>query len=314
MKQYDLVAMGEILIDFSPDGTDAGGYARYIRNPGGAVVNVAAVFAKYGAKSGFIGKVGEDLFGTYLKEYFTACGIDCSGVVFDPDFNTTLAFVSLDASGNRDFAFYRKNEADLKLRAEELNRDMLEHTRVFHFGSLSMTAEPARTATLCAADIAKRAGALISYDPNFRASLWAGQDAASHMRQVLPMVDYLKVSEEEGAMITGKTDPAECAADLLAMGPRAAAVTLGPDGAYCASRKGGFYLPAYPAKTIDTTGAGDTFFGTLLHELIMKQIDPEDLSAFRSAAETASKAAGKSTEKKGAAPSIPDYADLFSQK
>lgn len=309
-KKYDIVCMGEILIDFSPDGTDAGGYARYIRNPGGAVVNVASVFAKYGAKAGFIGKVGEDLFGRYLHGYFSDLGIDCSGIVFDPEYNTTLAFVSLDEQGNRDFAFYRRNEADLKLRPEELKTEMLENTAIFHFGSLSMTAEPARTATRTAVAHAKAAGAVISYDPNFRDSLWAGQDAASYMREVLPQVDLIKVSKEEGEMITGIADPESCAKALLEYGPSFAAVTLGADGACYAARTCSGFVPAHPAKTIDTTGAGDTFFGTFLYEYAMGRADLTSPVSVRRAVEKASRAAALSTEKKGAAPSIPSYDEL----
>lgn len=311
MKHFDIVCMGEILIDFSPDGRTDDSYVRYIRNPGGAVVNVASVFAKYGAQAGFVGKVGEDLFGRYLHGYFSALGIDCSGIVFDRDFNTTLAFVSLDEKGNRDFAFYRRNEADLKLRPDELKTEMLSDTKLFHFGSLSMTAEPARSATLRAVELASASGAVISYDPNYRDSLWAGQDAASYMLDVLPYVDLLKVSAEEGEMMTGISDPAACAEALTGMGPSFAAVTVGADGAYYSSALCGVgYVPAYPAKTIDTTGAGDTFFGTFLYEYAVKGLDLSDPAAVRAAVEKAVKAAGLSTEKKGAAPSIPFYEQL----
>ena len=312
LKKYDIVTLGEILIDFTPDGTDEGGYARFLRNPGGAVLNVAAVFAKYGAKPALIGKVGNDLFGRYLRQYLTELGIDCSGIAVDDDYNTTLAFVSLDAEGNRDFAFYRKHEADLRLSADELNRELLRNTRIFHFGSLSMTMEPARTATREAIRIARESGAKISYDPNFRDSLWAGQDAASYMREVLPSVDYLKVSEEEGEMITGIGDPQACADALVASGgPVFAAVTLGKKGSCFATAYGARgYVPAFPAKTIDTTGAGDTFFGTFLHEVSVHSLDLRDGEATRRAVELATKAAALSTERKGGAPSIPDYGRL----
>lgn len=309
---YDIVTLGEILIDFSPDGTDDRGYKRYIQNPGGAVANVAAVFAKYGAKAGMIGKVGEDLFGRYLYDYFTNLGVDCGGLFFDETHNTTLAFVSLNEKGDRDFAFYRRNEADLRLTAEETmeKREMLTKTKIFHFGSLSMTAEPARTATREAAALAKQAGALISYDPNYRESLWAGQDAVQSMKSALPLADFVKVSEEEGAMITGETDPASCARALMAYGPRFAAVTKGPRGAYVASPFGGCDVEPYNdgIVTIDTTGAGDVFWGSFLYQYTCSPFD--SLEMVRRAAEWATKAAALCTTKKGGASSIPDLAQI----
>ncbi len=306
---YDFTALGEILIDFTPDGSDDRGFPRFLRNPGGAVANAAAVLGKYGAKSALIGKVGNDMFGRYLRQFFTDLGVDCGGMILDEDYNTTLAFVSLDEQGDRDFAFYRRHEADTRLTVGELPAEILTDTRIFHFGSLSLTAEPSRSATYAALDMAKQAGALISYDPNFRDSLWAGQDAVSYMNSVLDKVDFIKVSEEEGEMMTGEADPAGAAEKLLTHGIRLAAVTLGADGAYIACDVFKGYIPPYTAvKTIDTTGAGDTFWGTMMYEYLTHGFGTAEL--VRRAAERASKAAALCTSKKGAAPSIPDYGEI----
>lgn len=309
---YDLVTLGEILIDFAPDGADQRGFAKYIQNPGGAVANVAAVFGRYGARAALLGKVGCDMFGEYLRGFFTDLGVDCSGMLSDPDRNTTLAFVSLNEEGERDFAFYRRHEADLRISAEELPYDIIRNTRLFHFGSLSLTAEPARSATYAALEAARESGALISYDPNFRDSLWAGQDAVSYMRGVLDRVDYVKVSSEEGEMLTGYSDAERCADALLEYGARFAAVTLGSRGSYYACRSCRSYVEPYNAgRTIDTTGAGDVFWGTMLFELTRYTFDTPELIA--RAAKHASKAAAICTTKKGGASSIPSYSDILSE-
>ena len=307
---YDLVTLGEILIDFTPDTPAPGGFRRYIQNPGGAVVNVVATFAKYGAKAGFIGKVGQDLFGRYLSDYLTSLGVDCGGLQFDPDYHTTLAFVSLADNGDRDFAFYRKHEADTRLSPEEIPHTMLENTRLFHFGSLSLTAEPARSATYAALDTAKNAGALISYDPNYRESLWAGEDSITYMRSVLDRVDFIKVSEEEGEMLTGERVPEAIADALLSHGIRFAAVTLGEKGSYYATESCRGYAEPYKVRAIDTTGAGDVFFGTFLHEYLKKNVSLDDPEAVRSIVLRANKAAALCTTRKGGAPSVPDYSEI----
>lgn len=310
MKHYDIVTLGEILIDFTPDGTTPDGYPRYIQNPGGAVVNAAAAFAKYGAKAGFIGKVGDDLFGRALRTFLESLGVDCGGLTVDDDYNTTLAFVSLAPSGERDFAFYRRHEADLRLAKDELNREMLADTKLFHFGSLSLCAEPAREATLAAVELAKGSGALVSFDPNYRASLWAGGDFVSHSNNALRQADLVKVSEEEGEMLTGFSDPADIARVLLAEGPRFAAVTMGEKGSYYAAETYDGFAEPYPVRAVDTTGAGDVFFATFLHEFVVKKLSLADEQSVRSAVLRANKAAALCTTKKGGAPSVPDYDSL----
>ncbi len=310
MKKYDFVTLGEILIDFTPDGFSAEGFPRYIQNPGGAVVNAAATFAKYGAKAGFIGKVGDDLFGRALREFLTGLGVDCAGLREDPEYHTTLAFVSLAPSGERDFAFYRRHEADLRIGPDELNRDMLVNTRLFHFGSLSLCAEPARSATFAAVEAAKAAGALVSYDPNYRESLWAGEDFCSYASDAMRRAVLVKVSEEEGEMLTGLKDPIDIARAILREGPRFAAVTMGAEGScYAASNFAGYAEP-FRVHAIDTTGAGDVFFATFLHEFVMKNLSLEEEAPIRAAVLKANRAAALCTTKKGGAPSVPEYRDL----
>ena len=310
MKKYDLVTLGEIIVDFTPDGHTPDGFPRYIQNPGGAVVNVAAAFAKYGARAGFIGRVGDDLFGRALRGFLTELGVDCGGLSADPDYNTTLAFVSLAPTGERDFAFYRRHEADLRLSPEDLPRDMLADAKLFHFGSLSLCAEPAREATLTAVRLAKEAGALVSFDPNYRESLRAGGDFVSHSKNALRQADLVKVSEEEGEMLTGLSDPAAIARALLDEGPKFAAVTMGAKGSCYAAGDFCGYAEPYSVRAVDTTGAGDVFFATFLHEYVTKEISLTDEASVRRAVLLANKAAALCTTKKGGAPSVPDYADL----
>ena len=310
MKRYDIVTLGEILIDFTPDGHSPEGFPRFIQNPGGAVVNAAAAFARYGAKAGFIGKVGDDLFGRALRSFLEGLGVNCGGLLEDPEYNTTLAFVSLAPSGERDFAFYRRHEADLRLKPEELATDMLSDTKLFHFGSLSLCAEPARAATIRAIGIAKDAGALISYDPNYRESLWAGEDFVFHAADAMRRADLVKVSEEEGQMLTGLTDPIQIARAILAEGPKFAAVTMGEKGSCYAACDYAGYAEPYRVTPIDTTGAGDVFFATFLHEYVTKGLELCDEASVRAAVLKANKAAALCTTKKGGAPSVPDYAAL----
>ena len=310
MKQFDFVTLGEILIDFTPDGFGELGFPRFIRNPGGAVVNAAATVAKYGGRAAFLGKVGEDLFGRFLREYLTGLGVDCRGLRSDPDRNTTLAFVSLEANGERDFAFYRRHEADLKLREDELDLERIRDAKLFHFGSLSLCAEPARTATHAAIREAKAAGALVSYDPNYRESLWAGEDFVGFAGEAMRQADLVKVSEEEGEMLTGFSDPEDIARAVLAAGPRFAAVTMGEKGSCFAAGDSFLFAEPYRVTPIDTTGAGDVFFATFLYEFITKEICFGDTDGLLGAVLKANKAAALCTTKKGGAPSVPDYSLL----
>ncbi len=304
----DVTALGEILIDFTPCGKTEDGRTLFEQNPGGAPANVLAALRRYGRTVSFIGKVGDDIFGRYLLSVLADCGIGTDGVAVDPDVFTTLAFVALSDTGERNFSFARKPGADTCLRADELCEELIENSRVFHIGSLSLTGEPSRGTTLRALAIAKRAGCLISYDPNYRAPLWENvETAVSTMRSVLPYVDLMKLSEEEIVFLTGEHDPAKAAEALVKQGVSVVAVTLGKDGAIVGTKEGTCRVPGFRAEPVDTTGAGDAFWGAFLNGVLESGKKPEEilLSEAASFARSANAAASLCVEKRGAIPSMP---------
>lgn len=307
---FDVIAVGELLIDFLPAGMTENGLPLFSSNPGGAPANVLAMLAKLGAKTAFIGKVGRDGFGQFLKATLDNTGIDTSNLLMSSSEMTTLAFVHLDEKGDRSFSFYRKHCADVSLDVGELNKDLLSSCRFLHFGAVSLTDEPSRTATLAAARIAKESGAIISYDPNYRPALWNNeQEACKYMLKAIEYADLVKVSEEELLLLTGCGDFSQGADKLLAIGPSVIFVTCGEKGSYvftksCYANHGG-----YRVKAVDTTGAGDTFVGTMLWQLKNKSLEEisqictrkwEELLAFSNAA------GAIVTTKKGAIPAMPD--------
>lgn len=313
-KTYDIVALGESLIDFIPAGKNELGMPLFSCNPGGAPANVLAMFSKLGGKSAFIGKVGKDAFGQFLINNMVSAQIDTAGVQCDPAVPTTLAFVQLDEHGDRSFSFYRDPGADVMLRADEVPEELLTGCGIFHFGGVSLTAEPCRSATLTAAKRAKDAGAVISYDPNYRPLLWNDEArATAEMKAAVPLADMIKVSEEEMTLLTGETDLTAGARALAAMGPKVVLVTLGPRGAFYYTEQSSAALRTYDVKTVDTTGAGDTFLGTLLW--CLRDKTPDQLSSISGAEwETmirfANAAGSMTTTAKGAIPAMPDRAAI----
>lgn len=262
----DITCLGEVLIDFTPAGVSEAGMALFERNPGGAPANVAVAAVRLGRSAAFVGKVGEDMHGAFLAETLAREGVDITGLSRDADSFTTLAFVTLAPGGERAFSFARKPGADTRLTAEELPD--LTQTGILHFGSLSMTDEPARTATREAVRRARAAGAIVSYDPNDRPLLWPSRAVAGEiMRAVVPEVDVMKISDEETALLTGRADPEEAARALLAQGVGCVVVTLGGAGALVAVREGVRQVQGFPAQVVDTTGAGDSFWGGFLTRL-----------------------------------------------
>jgi fructokinase len=267
---FDLVSMGELLVDFTESGYSQNGNRLFEQNPGGAVANVVCAAARLGLKTAFLGKVGNDSHGRFLAETLAREGVDTSGLVFTDEAFTTLAFVSLLKNGEREFSFARKPGADTCIRASELRTEVLTSCKVFHIGSLSMTDEPAREATLTAVRIAKKAGARISYDPNYRAPLWESEDEArKYMRSLLPYVDVVKLSEVEAELLTGHTEPEKALDFLLENGAAIAVVTLGEKGAMFGIERIRTLIPALtPEQVVDTTGAGDAFWGAFLYRII----------------------------------------------
>ena len=310
VKNYDIVALGELLIDFTEAGRSGDGMKLFEQNPGGAPANMLTAAGHMGCRTAFIGKVGSDMHGRFLIETLHAEGIDTSGIIEDKDFFTTLAFVGLDGNGERSFSFARSPGADTMLRTEELDKSLLTSCRVLHVGSLSLTDEPSRSATFEAVRIARGSGAVISCDPNYRASLWKSrEDAVDKMRSLIPMADIVKVSDEESLLITG-CDLYEDAADaILAMGPKLVAVTLGSRGALIARDDHKEIIDAFKVDCVDTTGAGDSFWGGFVGRFLSFGCAVEDMTrdAIIDCAVTGNAFAALCVKGRGGIPSIPSY-------
>ena len=279
-KLYDVTALGEALIDFTEAGVSPSGMRLFEQNPGGAVTNALTALARYGAKTAFIGKVGDDMHGRFMCEVLENVGIDVQGMVIADDVFTTLAFVTLDKkSGERDFSFARKPGADICLREDELSFDILENTKILHIGSLSLTDEPSRSATYSAIKKARDAGAIISYDPNYRAPLWRSRaEAIKRMREPLHLIDIMKLSDEETEMLTDITDPKKAAVELNSRGIKLIAVTLGKAGALICKDGQCETVPGFEVTAVDTTGAGDAFWGGFLYKMLESEKPIEQMS------------------------------------
>ncbi|MBR4691167.1 MAG: carbohydrate kinase [Oscillospiraceae bacterium] len=289
----ELVTLGELLIDFTPCGLSEAGMQLYERNPGGAPANVAAAAARLGLSAAFVGKVGDDLHGRFLRDTLAAEGVDVSGLVVDGETATTLAFVELLPGGERDFSFVRRGCGDTLLQPEELPEALIRGAKVLHLGTLSLTDEPARSAALRAVELAAEAGAAVSCDVNYRAPLWPSEDAFRRAcGDLLPRVDLLKVSLEEAALLTDCADPPQ-AAELLQKryGIKTVAVTLGARGAWLEG-----YCPAFPARAADATGAGDCFWAAWIFARLRNRPDPLRFACA---------AASLCVERRGAIPAMP---------
>ena len=313
---YDILALGELLIDFTPAGKNEHGYPIFAQNPGGAPANLLTVASKMGLKTAMIGKVGEDAFGAFLKGVLGEQKIDTSGLVMDKACDTTLAFVHLGDEGDRSFSFYRKTGADKFLSESDIDLSLIDNTKIFHFGTLSLTDEPARSATKCALKYAREKGKIISFDPNWRAPLWDSADSfLEQSRESLPYCDIVKMSEEELALFTKTKDIASGAEILLNEYKNIAVlcVTMGKDGCCVCERVNHTHVPIYDAgKAIDTTGAGDCFFGAFLFKVLEtgKPIGEISIDELKKCAEFASKVAGISTTRHGGIPSIPSIDEV----
>ena len=313
-KRFDVVALGELLIDFTQNGLSEQGNPNFEANPGGAPCNVLAMLQKLSHKTAFIGKVGSDGFGAQLRHVAKEAGINVDHLLNDPTFHTTLAIVHTKPGGDRDFSFYRDPGADMMLREDELPRSALEDCRIFHFGTLSMTHPGVRAATKTAVRIAKAAGALISFDPNLRPPLWSSlEEARKQIEWGLGVCDVLKISDNEVEFFTGETDYPAGAKKLLAQFPniKLLNVTCGPDGSYsfCCGRQ--VFVPSFKlGGTIETTGAGDTFCACVLHDVLAHGVEDRSEESLRNMLRFANAAAYLVTTKKGAIRSMPDPADV----
>ncbi len=278
----DIVTLGEILIDMFPAELGRGltEVSAFCPKPGGAPANVAVAAARLGKRVAFIGKVGNDAFGHHLADVLAREGVDIRGMRYDEQARTTMAFIALPDENTAEFVFYRNPGADMLLQAEELDTSLLRGARAFHFGSLSLTDKDNRQATLEAVAIARGAGALISYDVNYRPSLWRKpEEALEQALAMLPQVDLLKVNEKEVALLSqrDRVDPTNieelerASQALLERGPSLVVVTLGPNGSYFQTAEGGEFVPSFRVDTVDATGCGDAFIAGLLSQLVGSQ-------------------------------------------
>jgi fructokinase len=266
----DIVCLGEVLIDMFPAelGRSLEQVTAFRPKPGGAPANVAVAAARLGARSAFIGKVGDDAFGHHLADVLRQEDVEVGGMRYDSEARTGMAFLAMPDENSYDILFYRNPGADMRLRAAELDRAILGQARAFHFGSLSLIQEPSRGATLEAARIAREAGALISFDVNYRADLWSREEAREQVLETMPLVDLLKVNEVELEILAGSADPDQASQELLARGPELCVVTLGPEGSFFRVAEGGEPVAPFRVKTVDATGCGDAFVAGLLWQLI----------------------------------------------
>jgi len=305
----DVVALGEVLIDFASRGADASGYPLMQALPGGAPANFLAALTKYGKSTAFLGKVGDDAFGHLLLSTVKNAGIETRGIIVDPTVFTTLAFVTFDASGDRSFSFARKPGADTRLTWEEVDKTLIDEAKVFHFGTLSLTDEPVRTTTRKCVAYAREAGKLITCDPNLRKPLWRSEEEAKE--QILwsiSQADVVKISDDEVEFLWSCT-PEEGADKLLEeFGVSLAMVTLGPKGCLLKTKNAICQVSSPKVSPVDTTGAGDIFGGSAVCRLLeldkpIEALTAEDLGYIGSFASTA---ASLSTETAGGIPSIPE--------
>ena len=310
MSKFDVVALGELLIDFTNNAESEQGNPMFEANPGGAPCNVLSMLENLGNRTAFIGKVGDDFFGRMLKERVEKQGIDTTGLFLDSEVHTTLAFVNKLANGDRDFSFYRKPGADMMLSEGDVDRvkELLEETKVFHFGTLSMTDEPAAAATKLAISLAKKNKALISFDPNYRAPLWESEEKAlKAMRYGLKNCDILKISDNEVELFTGMSDVLEGAQRIKEeFDIPLVFATLGPDGSMAlykdmVVKKDGYRNP----DTIETTGAGDTFCACAIDYVCKNGIEDLSEDKLLSCLDFANAAASIITTRRGALSVMP---------
>lgn len=302
-KKYDVVALGELLIDFTENGVSGQGNTIFEANPGGAPCNVLAMLNQLGRKTAFMGKVGVDIFGNKLKGVLDEVGIDTSALLMDPDVRTTLAFVQTFADGDRDFSFYRNPGADMMLTEREVDGEMLAQCRVFHFGTLSMTHDEVRKATKKAIAIAKENGAVISFDPNLRPPLWSSLDLAKEQVDYgLRQCDVLKISDNEIQWFTGKEDYDEGIKVLQdTYHIPLILLSMGKEGSRAYYRDLRVERAPYlQENTIETTGAGDTFGGSCLNFVLEYGLDGLDEEKLSYMLSFANAAASLITTRKGA--------------
>ena len=315
MKPYDVTALGELLIDFTQGGMSEQGNPMFEANPGGAPCNVLSMLSRLGRKTAFIGKVGNDGFGKQLAQAIKEVGIDASGLMFDNEVHTTLALVHKLENGDRDFSFYRNPGADMMLREEEVNEELIRNARIFHFGTLSLTDEEVKKATHRAVRIAEDAGLLRSFDPNLRPPLWRSLDEAkTQVDWGLQHCDILKISDNEITWFTGLEDYDEGIAALRKQYPniRLICLSMGPDGSRAYYKDLRVEVPAFLQEgTVETTGAGDTFGACMLDGVLESGLDGLNEAKLKEILTFANAAASIVTTRKGALRVMPQKDEVL---
>ncbi len=311
---YDVVSLGELLVDFTHSGMSENSNLLFEANPGGAVCNVLAMLSKLGRKTAFIGKVGDDVLGRMLKKSIIDSGISARGLLLDKTCDTTQAFVVTNEDGERDFSFFRNSSADTQLKKEEVDCEIIKSSKIFHFGSLSLTHAPARKATEYALELAKENGLLVSFDPNLRKALWNDSDEAKkRIEWGLANADVVKLADDEAEFLFGVSDPFSVRDVIKARYAQVKMlfVTCGKKGAYGFSDHSFACHEAYlNLKTVDTTGAGDIFMGCVL-DFVLKNGTETDERALGELLNFACAAAGLVTTKKGALRSVPEKSEIL---
>lgn len=312
-RKYDVTALGELLIDFTENGNSEQGNPLMEANPGGAPCNMLSMIQKLGGTTAFIGKVGKDMFGRQLRQAVESVGIDTRNLMEDEEVHTTLAFVHTFPDGDRDFSFYRNPGADMMLTKEEIQEDLIRNSKVFHFGTLSSTHEGVREATRYAIDVAKEAGCLVSFDPNLRPPLWKTlEDARKEIEYGLSKTDILKISDNEVEFLCGTSDYDEGAKMLIEKyNIPFVCVTLGKDGSRAYYKGMRVEVLGFVQKnTIETTGAGDTFCGCMLHYIIQHGLEDLTEENLRELLTFANAAASVITTRKGALAVMPSKEEV----
>lgn len=316
MKKIDVIALGELLIDFTENGISENGNPLLEANPGGAPCNVLAMLQNLGKKTAFIGKVGKDAFGKYLAETVEQIGIDITGLVQDVEIPTTLAFVHTAADGDRSFSFYRNPGADMMLTKDEVDYNKIDEAKIFHFGTLSMTHDAVREATKQAVARAKEKGLLISFDPNYRPLLWKDAETAKEMmRYGFSVCDILKISDDEITFVTGKDTIEEAITAFCALyQPKLMSVTCGKNGSTVIYN--GQKVPCgahIRPDTIETTGAGDTFMACMLNFVLEHGVEDLSESDLLEMQKFAGTAASLITTRRGALKVMPTKEEVLSE-
>jgi fructokinase len=307
----DVVSLGEIILDMfgSETGKDFFEVSAFIPVAGGAPANVAVAAAKLGVRSAFIGKAGEDAFGRRLEKVLVSYGVDTRGMRFDANYRTTLNFMTLPDANRTEMLFYRNPGADMLLEPEELDKELLSATSLFHFGSVSLAAEPCRSATLEAARLARKGGATVSFDVNYRPGLWDNEShAQKEISAALSLADIVKVNEAELLFLSGTSEPEKGCRRIAEKGPALSVATLGPNGSAWGTREGSGIAPGFNVAAVDATGCGDAFMAALLVRILPNRgalasgLDPE---AMRKNIRWANAAGALTALKKGVMDALP---------